>query len=158
MTDNAVHLAGIEHELMLFSRYHLRPQHYAGTVLERSAYVLMSRLELVDPMTLKELSTALRLDASTIHRQVGVLLNRGLVAYAAVAPGEVARRISPTAEGLAELAATRTTFVAGLGLVVENWPAAKRGQFLDLLLEFNQDVERLEGAPWPRATDTTRSN
>ncbi|WP_026556496.1 MarR family winged helix-turn-helix transcriptional regulator [Arthrobacter sp. 35W] len=150
MQDADAHLAGIEHEIMLFSRYHLRPQHNAGEVLERSAYVLMSRLELVDPMTLKELSTALRLDASTIHRQVGVLLRRGLVAYAAVAPGEVARRITPTEEGLAELAATRSIFESGLGRVVEHWPAAKRGQFLELLLDFNKDVERLEGAPWPR--------
>lgn len=153
MKVSGVSLGQLQYELMLVSRYQLRPFYTDEPMLERSAYVLLNRLELTTPMTLKELSQALRLDASTIHRQVGTLLRHGHVCYSTGSPGEVARRITPTAEGIAALIATRKSYETGLRRVVGEWPTEKQLRFMELLREFNQDVERLEDAPWPRSKD-----
>lgn len=151
MDEPNVLLRQMQYEFMLFSRYQLRPSHTDEKTLDRSAYVLLNRLERVAPMTLKELSLALRLDISTIHRQIGMLLRHGHVRYAEGSPGEVARRITPTEEGLAALITTRTSYEAGLRRVVGDWPVEKQQTFMELLREFNEDVERFEDAPWPRS-------
>lgn len=153
MTDADDSVRQLQCELMLLSRYQLRPQPRDVPMIERSAYLLLSRLELVDPMTLKELSHALRLDTSTVHRQLGALLRLGYVEYVLGAAGEVARRVAPTKEGLAALVQTRSSNEAGLRDVVGTWPEEKRQQLMLLLREFNQDVETIEDAPWPRLGD-----
>ncbi|MEO6530109.1 MAG: MarR family winged helix-turn-helix transcriptional regulator [Specibacter sp.] len=147
-------LEQLEYELMLFSRYHLRPHHAAEQTLERSASILLSRLENVPAMTLKELAHALRLDGSTVHRQVAALLRAELLAYAPNDGGEVARRVTPTDAGRAALARSRDTNATGLERVMDGWPQPRRAQFLGLLQGFNQNVERLEGSPWPRDAAT----
>lgn len=154
MTDANDSVQQLQYELMLLSRYQLRPHPRDSPMIERSAYLLLSRLELVDPMTLKELSHALRLDTSTVHRQLGALLRLGYVEYVQGAPGEVARRVAPTKDGLAALVQTRSTNEEGLRGVVGTWPEKKRQQLLVLLREFNQDVETIEDAPWPRLGET----
>lgn len=148
--ENSV-LERMEYELMLFSRYYLRPQHGADGLLDRSAFVLLSRLENVSPMTLKELAATLRLDGSTVHRQVAALLRPELLTYAAHDGGELARRVTPTAAGRAALEQTRDTYAQGIDRVIFEWSAAKRAQFVGLLQDFNQSVEELEGSPWPRS-------
>lgn len=143
-------LERMQYELMLFSRNYTKPHHTDEAVLERSAYVLLCRLENAAPMTLKEISEALGLDASTIHRQVAALLRHGHLDYARQPPGEVARRVAPTAAGRNALAQTRAILERGLRSVVGDWPEAKRQQFEGLLLDFNMQVEALEGKSWPR--------
>lgn len=145
-------VGALEYELMLLSRYHLRPNDHGAAVLERSAHILLSRLEHVAPMTIKELAAALRLDGSTVHRQVAALLRRELVSYAPNDGGELARRVTPTAAGLRQLDETRRIYNEGVERVVEPWPKAKRAEFLALLRDFNFEVERLEGGRWPRRT------
>ncbi|WP_044572892.1 MarR family winged helix-turn-helix transcriptional regulator [Arthrobacter alpinus] len=157
MTDANDSVQQMQYELMLLSRYQLRPHPRDTPMIERSAYLLLSRLELVDPMTLKELSHALRLDTSTVHRQLGALLRLGYVEYVPGAAGEVARRVAPTSQGLAALVQTRATYEAGLRGVVGTWPEKKRQQLMVLLREFNQDVETMEDAPWPRLGDAAPS-
>jgi DNA-binding MarR family transcriptional regulator len=134
---------------MLLSRYHLRPP-ARSSALDRSGYVLLNRLELVAPMTLKELSQALRLDTSTVHRQLGALLRHDFVQYVPGAAGEVARRIAPTPLGRAALIATRAAHEDDLRHVIGDWPDEKKRQLTDLLRDFNEQVETLEAAPWPR--------
>lgn len=150
MTDVNDSVQQMQYELMLLSRHQLRPHPGEAPMIERSAYLLLSRLELVEPMTLKELSHGLRLDSSTVHRQLGALLRSGHVEYVPGAAGEVARRVAPTPAGLAALIHTRASNEAGLRGVVGNWPEEKKQEFTDLLRQFNQDVETLEAAPWPR--------
>ncbi|WP_207343680.1 MarR family winged helix-turn-helix transcriptional regulator [Arthrobacter sp. E3] len=147
-------LGQLEYELMLLARYALRPQHRQDEVLDRSAMVLLSRLENVPPMTLKELSCALRLDGSTVHRQSAALLRAGLLDYAPRDGGEVARRVMPTLAGTAALANTRSIYEQGLEGVVRDWPAERRSQLVGMLQAFNKEVERLEGALWPRSEET----
>ncbi|MGP5607592.1 MarR family winged helix-turn-helix transcriptional regulator [Arthrobacter rhombi] len=150
MTEDTDALQEMQYELMLFFRYQLRPHHKSSPALERSAYVLLNRLERSDPMTLKELSQALRLDASTIHRQVGALIRHEHVAYVPGVAGEVARRIAPTEAGIEALLETRRSYEQGLRDVVADWPQEKQRAFSGLLRDFNENVERIEEAPWPR--------
>lgn len=154
MTDASDTVQQMQYELMLLSRYQLRPHPRETPMIERSAYLLLSRLELVEPMTLKELSQALRLDGSTVHRQLGALLRSGHVEYVQGMAGEVARRVAPTADGLAALIQTRASNEEGLRGVVGDWPEKERQQLLELLRKFNQDVETLEDTPWPRLGDS----
>lgn len=143
-------LTHLQYELMLFSRNYLKPHHIKEQVLDRSAYVLLSRLEFAEPMTLKEISEALGLDASTIHRQSSALLKAAHLEHVAPGEGQVARRVRPTVTGLAALAQTRRIFEQGLESVVGNWPEVKQEQFESLLRDFNERVEALEGRSWPR--------
>ncbi|PYI66842.1 MarR family transcriptional regulator [Arthrobacter livingstonensis] len=141
---------------MLLARHALRP-HRGDAVLDRSAMVLLSRLESVPPMTLKELACALRLDGSTVHRQTAALLRAGLLAYAPRDGGEVARRVAPTEAGRAALAGSREIYEQGLEGVVRHWPEERRRQLVDILQAFNQEVEGLEGGPWPRSQTGRRA-
>ncbi len=147
-------LGQLEYELMLMARYALRPHHRQGEVLDRSAMVLLSRLENVPPMTLKELACALRLDGSTVHRQSAALLRAALLDYAPRDGGEVARRVTPTEAGITALGNTRRIYEQGLEGVVRDWPDERRSQLVSMLQAFNEDVERLEGALWPRSETT----
>ena len=146
-------LTHLQYELMLFSRNYLKPHHSKERVLDRSAYVLLSRLEFSEPMTLKEISEALGLDASTIHRQSSSLFKAAHLEHVAPVSGQVARRVRPTAAGLAALAETRRIFEQGLASVVDTWPADKQEHFQSLLRDFNERVEALEGTSWPRPYD-----
>lgn len=70
----------LEYELTLFARHHLTTQQSRpGQYLERSAYLLLTRLEAAESMSLRELAQALGLNVSTINRQVAPLLKRGLI-------------------------------------------------------------------------------
>lgn len=143
-------LEQLEYELMLLARHALRPYHRHEEVLDRSALVLLSRLENVPPMTLKELAAALRLDASTVHRQVAALLRTEMLAYAPNDGGELARRVTPTPAGHAALAENREMYTRAVDRVVGGWSLKKKGELWALLRDFNSEVEQLEGSPWPR--------
>lgn len=140
----------MQYELMLMSRKYMKPLDAGDVMLERSAYVLLCRLEHAAPMTLKEISEALGLDASTINRQVAASLRQAHLEYVPNSTGQAARRVVPTKSGLAAMVETRRIFERGLEKVVGDWPEPKKQQFIDLLLDFNHQVEALEGNAWPR--------
>lgn len=144
-------VGNIQYELTLISRHYLRTQqvrpHHA---LDLSAYVLLSRLELEDPMSLKELASAFRLDVSTINRQVSPLVRTGLVEYVLDPEGGSARKVRPTRQGLEALESDRRCSSVGLERVIEHWSADDRRQLHTVLRRFNEDVERLQGTSWPR--------
>ncbi|WP_258957081.1 MarR family winged helix-turn-helix transcriptional regulator [Rhodococcus globerulus] len=142
-------LVDIEYELTLLSRYHALAQR-AELHLDRSAYLLLGRLELQQPMSLKELSCAFGLDISTINRQIGALRRQGLVERVEDPDGGLARKVRPTESGLAQLRADREHSTAGVAKVVRNWTPESRRALGDLLRHLNQSVEDLEGRTWPR--------
>src|SRR6266700_1781876 len=102
----------VEFETMLLSRYTLNP-HFRNAygLLERSAYLLLSRLAVAGPLSIRQLSDALRLDASTLNRQTGVLLRTRLVERIADPDGGIARKFRLTEAGRARLEAARTASV-----------------------------------------------
>lgn len=141
----------VEFETMLLSRYTLNP-HFrsANGLLERSAYLLLSRLAVAGPLSIRQLSDALRLDASTLNRQTGVLLRTRLAERIADPDGGIARKFRLTEAGRARLEAARTANVEGMARVLGDWPAEDVATFAAYLRRFNNGIEALAGSPWPR--------
>ncbi len=141
----------VEFETMLLSRYQLNShsRREAG-MLERSAYVLLSRLSMEGPLSVGQLSAAFGLDSSTLNRQTAALLRAGLVERIPDPEGGMARKFRITAEGEHRLTAERQASVEGLDQVMREWSPEDITTFAEYLQRFNADVERLDGRPWPR--------
>ncbi|MFF4172157.1 MarR family winged helix-turn-helix transcriptional regulator [Streptomyces sp. NPDC001744] len=144
----------VEFETMLLSRHaHLyapRARVGGGHQLDRSAYVLLSRVSMHGPMSIGQLSEAFGLDASTLNRQTAAMLRAGLVERIPDPDGGIARKFRITAEGERRLEADRASNIEGLERVVEHWSPEDVALFAAFLERFNRDIERLEGRPWPR--------
>ncbi len=138
----------IERELTLVSRHQLAAT--SAGVLERSAYLMLNRIDATGPMTARELATALQLEISTVTRQVGAMLRDHLVERFPDPAGGLARLIRVTPTGAARLAADRARYRASLGTVVADWPDADCADLYRLLRALNERIEALQGTPWPR--------
>ncbi|MER7454462.1 MarR family winged helix-turn-helix transcriptional regulator [Nocardia beijingensis] len=121
-----------------------------GFQLDRSAYLILTRLELDHPLSLRELSEAFQLDVSTINRQVGAMRKQGLVERVPDPDGGIARKIRASTKGLELLAADRKQSRQGIGAVVAEWTEDDIDLFSRLIARFNQSVEDKEANPWPR--------
>ncbi|MFI9494461.1 MarR family winged helix-turn-helix transcriptional regulator [Streptomyces halstedii] len=143
----------VEYEQMLLSRYGLQ-QHRAGRGkdggLERSAYILLSRLRVQGPMSIGELSDALGLDASTVNRQTAAVVHAGQAERIPDPAGGMARKFRITGKGARELDEERERIVGSLDRVMADWPDAEIAAFAGYLKRFNTSIERLGGRPWPR--------
>ncbi|MEV0116677.1 MarR family transcriptional regulator [Streptomyces sp. NPDC050844] len=143
----------VEFETMLLGRHsHLyNPRTRAtGGRLDRSAYVLLSRIQMDGPMSIGQLSEAFGLDASTLNRQTAAMLRAGLVERIPDPDGGLARKFRISAEGEQQLDADRADYTGGLEKVFSEWAPEDVAVFADYLQRFNGDIERLEGHPWPR--------
>jgi DNA-binding MarR family transcriptional regulator len=125
-----------------------------GDELDRSAYVLLSRLEIQGPMSVPDFVEAFGLVASTFTRQTSALMRQGLVERTPDPDGGMARKYRITEEGQRRLAVQRETIVDGLTRVVADWPPERRLRFIADLRQFNSDIERLTSRPWPRTDDS----
>lgn len=142
-------------ELNLISRHFpTTSRRRPGFQLDRSAFLILTRLDLGEPLSLKELSEAFQLDISTINRQVGAMLKQQLVQRVPDPDGGLARKIRATAEGKAALAADRKHRADGIGSVVADWDAADISELSRLMRKFNRSVEQIEHNPWPRPPHT----
>lgn len=141
-------LAAISRELTLVSRHRLATA--AQGVLERSAYLVLSRIEATGPMTARELADALQLEISTVTRQVAAMLREGVVERITDPSGGVARRLRITETGAARLAADRERYRTALSQVVSDWPDEDCLELYRLLRALNERIEDLQGTPWPR--------
>lgn len=141
-------IAAVEFETMLLSRYQMSRRDRCG--LERSAYVLLSRLTMQGPMSIGQLSAAFGLDTSTLNRQTAALVRAGLVDRIADPDGGPARKFRVTEAGARRLEQTVAATVASLDRVLHTWPAADVADFATYLRRLNTDIERLDGPPWPR--------
>jgi len=118
--------------------------------LERSAYILLSRIDAQGPMTVNELSEAFLLDTSTIHRQMTALLRNGLVERFPDPDGKLVRRFRITDTGMKALTAQRSYAENTLADLVADWPDEDVQTFLDYLQRFNMAIEQRQDQPWPR--------
>ncbi|MEU6432161.1 MarR family transcriptional regulator [Microbispora sp. NPDC046973] len=137
--DKPTHL--IEFETMLLGRH----RH-----LDRSAYLLLSRVHITGPMSIGQLSDALGLDVSTLNRHTSALLRAGLVERIPDPDGGIARKFRLTEEGERWLGEEREKNILGLEKVLADWTAEDVSAFAVYLRRFNTDIEHLAGRPWPR--------
>ncbi|MGW8379351.1 MarR family transcriptional regulator [Streptomyces sp. ODS28] len=143
----------VEYEQMLLSRHaylHQRGGRSKDGVLERSAYVLLSRIRVQGPMSIGELSDAFGLDASTLNRQTAAAMRSGLVERIADPDGGMARKFRITDKGAQALDHERDSTVRALDQVLADWSDEDIAAFAGFLRRFNTDIERLDGRPWPR--------
>ncbi|MET9290462.1 MarR family transcriptional regulator [Streptomyces sp. NPDC003077] len=153
MSEHERRLSDLERELTLLSRHFVAARGpRIGQSLERSAYVLLTRLEVGEPLTLKELAHTFQVDVSTINRQVSAMLRNGLVERIPDPDGGMARKFRPTALGLERLEADRAISRAGTTRLIKatGWTEERTEQFVGLLVELNQSIEQLEGLTWSR--------
>ncbi|MFF7262576.1 MarR family winged helix-turn-helix transcriptional regulator [Streptomyces sp. NPDC008159] len=118
--------------------------------LERSAYILLSRIRVEGPMSISELSDAFGLDASTLRRQTAGALRAGPVEHTLDPDGGVAREFRITEEGERPRDEEREGNVSTLAMVLADWSDDDIAEFADYLQRFNTSIERLAGKPWPR--------
>ncbi|AGI92014.1 MULTISPECIES: MarR family winged helix-turn-helix transcriptional regulator [Streptomyces] len=143
----------VEYEQMLLGRHsflHQRAGRRRHGALERSAYILLSRLEVQGPMSIGELSDAFGLDASTLNRQTAAVLRAGLAERVPDPEGGMARKFRMTEAGMEALREEREGVVASLDRVMADWPEEDIAAFAAYLRRFNAGIERLSGRPWPR--------
>lgn len=143
----------VEYEQMLLSRHTFLNQRNGRRkdgVLERSAYVLLSRIRMQGPMSIGELSDAFGLDASTLNRQTAAAMRTGLVERIPDPEGGMARKFRITDKGAQMLDEEREGIVRSLDRVMANWTDDDIAAFATYLRRFNTDIERIGGHPWPR--------
>ncbi|MFB6779376.1 MULTISPECIES: MarR family winged helix-turn-helix transcriptional regulator [unclassified Streptomyces] len=143
----------VEYEQMLQSRYlhlHKSKGRRQGSTLERSAYILLSRIRVQGPMSIGQLGDAFGLDASTLNRQTAAAVRAGLVERIPDPDGGMARKFRITAEGERRLDEEREGTIHTLDQIMADWSDEDIAAFAGYLKRFNTDIERLDGRPWPR--------
>ncbi|MFF4948166.1 MarR family winged helix-turn-helix transcriptional regulator [Streptomyces chattanoogensis] len=139
---------------MLLSRHQVMTRRERDSQrLERSAYLLLSRIDAQGPMSIGQLAEAFGLDTSTVNRQTAALLRCGLAERVADPEGGMARKLRITEEGGRRLAANREVNRSCLAQVVAHWSADEVRELEDILVRLNRSAEALEGRHWPRAED-----
>lgn len=143
----------VEFEQMLLSRYlhlHKGKGRREGAVLDRSAYILLSRIRMQGPMSIGQLVEAFGLDASTLNRQTAAALRAGLVERIPDSEGGMARKFLITEEGERRLDEEREGLVDALDQIMADWADDDIAAFAGYLRRFNSGIEQLHGRPWPR--------
>lgn len=140
------------YEQLLLTRYALQGTKSAvrPTELDRSATVLLARLEASGPLSVGELAEAFGLDISTVHRQVAAAMKSGLVERIDDPDGGAARKHRPTPEGTRMLHEELNARVDTFETVTADWSAEDLEVFTAGLQRLNEGIEKLRGAPWPR--------
>lgn len=118
--------------------------------LERSAYILLTRLSLEGPMSLGQLKDAFQLDISTLHRQTTAMMRAGLLERIPDPDGGMARKFKVTETGFRKLDEHRTTVHEALDQMLSEWSEEDIAAFGEYLRRFNVDIENRLGTPWPR--------
>ncbi|ALB02742.1 winged helix-turn-helix transcriptional regulator [Kocuria palustris] len=145
-------LKALMYEHMLMSRHalqgsapRLRPE-----TLERSAAVLLARLQASGPMSVGELAEAFDLDVSTVHRQVAAAMKSGLIERVEDPDGGSARKHRPSPEGANRLREDFRGRTDSVAAVTAEWADEDVEQLTRLMRRFNESVEAIRAQPWPR--------
>jgi DNA-binding MarR family transcriptional regulator len=114
--------------------------------IERSAYLVLGVLAQDGPTSVNAIADALRLDPSTVTRQVLAMEQAGQVVRAADASDGRVTLVRPTEAGLEALERTRDVRARLYGEVLDGWSADDRAALARLLTRLNDDVDT-----WGRA-------
>jgi len=143
-------LARLVLELTLLSRHHPAARRRTPFQLDRSAYLILTRLQLGAPLSLRELAEAFGLDVSTINRQVAAMIEQDLVERVPDPDGGVARKIQPSEKGIRLIEADLELQRSGVANMLADWPDDEIDQLVRLMERFNESVEGVVRHPWPR--------
>jgi DNA-binding MarR family transcriptional regulator len=111
-----------------------------GTPVERTAYALLTLLREDGPRRLSTLAEAVRLDRSTVSRQLAALEQRGLVERRPDGHDRRSHLLALTEDGQQILQATRTRRQQWLRDALVAWPEADRARLSELIERLLTDL------------------
>lgn len=139
----------LERELLALSRHPgmgvLTTKAADAEMLERSAYLVLSRLDEDGPLSIKELSEVFGLDTSTVNRHTAALLKAGLVDRIPDPEGGIARKFRISTDGASRLGQHRRRVRDGLGRVVADWSEDDVAALAAALEHFNTSIDARRG-------------
>ena len=112
--------------------------------LDGAAYGLLALLEDAGPLRASDLVLRLGLDKSTVSRQIGTLVDLGLVDRTADPADGRAQVLTPSAEGSARLAEIRSVRRARWEADLSGWPDEDVAALAELLNRLNRLGEARE--------------
>lgn len=141
----------IAYEVILLTRYAVQnlPAIKRETILDRSALILLTRLDMQGPMTVNELAEAFGLNVSTVHRQLKAAIANNLI-ETVDDPDNPAKLHRPTTTGLKTLNRELTARREDLKKLYENWDEEEIATFARLIRKHNKALESYIELPWPR--------
>ncbi|WP_225978804.1 MarR family winged helix-turn-helix transcriptional regulator [Gandjariella thermophila] len=110
--------------------------------IERAAHVLLAHLVREGPQRTTDLAEAVHSDPSTVSRQVGALVQQGLVERRPDPKDGRACLLAATAEGQKVFDEHRGTWNAYLLRLLATWPPGEIRRLASLLDRFNSDFEK----------------
>jgi DNA-binding MarR family transcriptional regulator len=113
----------------------------SNSPLEGAGFALLGCLELMAPARLSDLAGMLRLDASTVSRQVRSLEQAGLITREPDPNDRRATRLLPTELGREELLHQRRERHAVLATAMRSWTTTERDTLVTLIERLAADVE-----------------
>ena len=137
-------VARIETEVALMLRLadrNRRRSRLLDGALERSAYLALRHLESHGPSTITRIADELRLDGSTVTRQVLAMEEAGHVCRGKDPHDGRHQVISATPEGLEALARTRHARAAVYREVLARWSDDDLATLAEMLHRFNVDMD-----------------
>ena len=112
-----------------------------STTLERSAYLALRLLDTTGPAGINEIADHLRLDASTVTRQVLAMEAAGYVTRERDAHDGRRAVVTTTPAGVQALAETRAARAEVYADVLADWSPDDRRVLADVLTRLNEDLD-----------------
>ncbi|ALC05466.1 hypothetical protein CDES_05135 [Corynebacterium deserti GIMN1.010] len=141
----------LAYEVMLVTRYsvHNMPAVNRNFIMDRSALVLLARLDAQGPMTVNELAEAFGLNVSTVHRQLKAAINNELIEVVDD-PSQPAKLHRPTELGREKLQLELAERRNDLLRIMREWDPEDIKTHAQLLRKHNESLENHLHMPWPR--------
>ncbi|BAU95446.1 MarR family transcriptional regulator [Corynebacterium suranareeae] len=149
--ENADILDQLAYEIILLTRYGVQntPTLKRETIMDRSALILLSRLDVQGPMTVNELAESFALNVSTVHRQLKAAIANGLIEVVDD-PDCPAKLHRPTQLGKEKLELELHARQQDLVRILHDWDAEDIKIHTQLLRKHNESLEDYLDLKWPR--------
>ena len=137
-------IATVEGEIAMLLRLAARPSrpsHELHGTLDRSAYLVLRLLDVEQHAHINAIADRLRLDASTVTRQVIAMESAGYVTRRSDPDDGRTIVVEPTASGLEALAETRAARATVYARVLGDWDPEDRQQLSTLLTRLNAALD-----------------
>ena len=149
--DQAETLDQLAYEIILLTRYGVQntPIIKREAIMDRSALILLTRLDAQGPMTVNELAESFGLNVSTVHRQLKAAIANGLIEVVddQACPAKLHR---PTELGKEKLQQELLARQQDLTRILHDWDEKDIKTHAKLLRKHNESLEEYLDMKWPR--------